>query len=462
MREVQNATEPRGTQPRGYVTTIARRARTHGATIVSAVAWVVCLGLTLAGGEISARAADRLPAITIWQVGAAWLSSTAAALAFATVGLLLTARRPDLRIGIACSGLGVVMAIGYCAWQYVRSAAALGLATQPLDPGVVGSLNGSINLSVGILLIIRLTLVFPDGRVASSAWRTVGAVGIVLAILASAGMLLGDGSLLVHPDRLNPLALGGAPGAVARVGGLAALGLLVGCSGVSALSLVGRYRAGNEVVRQQLKWYAYGQAVLTIATVAYVVTTPWTYVPTAGLAEFAWAGLMTAAVVPPVATALAIQRHGLYEIDRIIGRTIVYSALTAILTGLYGALTQVLGSVFETIAGDHAQLTIVLTTLIITISFTPLRDALNRFVQRRFETTAPTPPGSSPDAGGRVGRREGDASRGPGGTESGGDEPPLAVSQAELERIVEQAVDRALDHRGIGTPDDSPRERPPA
>jgi hypothetical protein len=91
-----------------------------------------------------------------------------------------------------------------------------------------------------------------------------------------------------------------------------------------------------------------------------------------------------------------------------------------------------------------------------------LRDALNRFVQRRFETTAPTPPGSSPDAGGRVGRREGDASRGPGGTESGGDEPPLAVSQAELERIVEQAVDRALDHRGIGTPDDSPRERPPA
>ena len=459
---MQNAREPQGTQPRRSVTIAARQARTHGATIVSAVAWVVCLGLTLAGGEISARAADRLPAITIWQVGAAWLSSTAAALAFATVGLLLTARRPDLRIGIACTGLGVVMAIGYCAWQYVRSAAALGISTQVVDPGLVGSLNGSINLSVGILLIIRLTLVFPDGRVASSAWRTVGRAGVVLAVAASAGLLLGDGALLVHPDRLNPVALGGGAGAVARVVGLAALGLLVGCSGVSACSLVGRYRAGDEVVRQQLKWYAYGQAILTIVTVAYVATTPWTYVPTAGLAEFAWAGLMTAAVVPPVATALAIQRHGLYEIDRIIGRTIVYSTLTAILTGLYGALTSALGSVFQTIAGDHAQLTIVLTTLIITVSFTPLRDALNRFVQRRFETTTPAPPGASPAGKGGERRSRGDGSGAMGNWDSGGGDPSLDVSRADLERIVEQAVDRALDHRGIGGPDDHPRGRPPA
>jgi hypothetical protein len=347
---------------------------------------------------------------------------------------VLTYRRPDLRIGLACTALGVVFAVGYAAWQYVRSAAVLGSTSLPIDPGIVGSLNGSIDICAGVLVLTRLTLVFPDGRLTSATWRRVGSLATVLALIAAGGLLLGDGPLLVHPDRLNPLGLGGAAGTIARLAGLIGLTGLVACSGLSVVSLASRYRSGDQVVHQQVKWYAYGQAILAIAAVAYVVTTPITYAPEAHLAEFAWAGLMTAAIVPPVATALAIRRHALYQIDTIIGQTIVLSALTAILAGTYGALTQLFGSLFTTIAGDHSELTIVLTTLVITISFNPLREALERAVHRRFGTA--TDRGSGGDGEWRDDRRSG-----------------AGPSDQDLDQRIDRAVERALaarDRRATG------------
>jgi hypothetical protein len=86
----------------------------------------------------------------------------------------------------------------------------------------------------------------------------------------------------------------------------------------------------------------------------------------------------------PVAMGLAILRYGLYEIDLIINRTLVYGSLTATLAGVYLGGVVLLQYAFRTLTGEGSQLAVVVSTLVIAALFVPLRRRIQSFIDRRF------------------------------------------------------------------------------
>ena len=106
------------------------------------------------------------------------------------------------------------------------------------------------------------------------------------------------------------------------------------------------------------------------------------------------------ASIPPIAMVFAILRYNLYGIDTILGRTFVYGALTAILAGLYTASVRLFNALFEGVAGQSSELVLVVTTLILATTFTPIKRRLEAIVDRRMRGSPSAVPAGdgSPEA----------------------------------------------------------------
>jgi hypothetical protein len=153
--------------------------------------------------------------------------------------------------------------------------------------------------------------------------------------------------------------------------------------GAVVLSVFMRLRHALGVERQQIKWFAYAAAGSVIAGgVAYlipiVVDTP-LWFERMGFA-------LNIAFIPaiPIAIGIAILRYRLYDIDRIINRTLVYGALSATLVALYFGGIVMLQRVFVLLTGQQSTLAVVASTLLIAALFTPLRRLIQGFIDRRF------------------------------------------------------------------------------
>jgi hypothetical protein len=174
----------------------------------------------------------------------------------------------------------------------------------------------------------------------------------------------------------NPLGVGGTVGEVSFVLVNASVIVILVTIVPSALSLVFRYRRASGVERQQLKWFAFA-AVLLVAEVSI----QFFYEPPG-----AWDALVE--VVPLtvlyVAVGVAILRYRLYEIDRIINRTLVYGALTVALAAVYFGGVTLLQGVFRALTGQGSTLAVVASTLALAALFNPLRRRIQGFIDRRF------------------------------------------------------------------------------
>jgi hypothetical protein len=204
-----------------------------------------------------------------------------------------------------------------------------------------------------------LLLLFPTGYLPSRRWRPIAWIAAASGTVLFALILLFD-----SPDQV-----GGVITAVTLV----VVSALFASIGISALSLVIRYRRASGVERQQLKWFALA-AVLTAAS---LVGQP--------LGEALW-NLLDAATSTAlyVAVGVAILRHRLYDIDLIINRTLVYGSLTATLVALYFGGIVVLQRLFVVLTGERSTLAVVASTLAIAALFNPLRRRVQGFVDRRF------------------------------------------------------------------------------
>jgi len=164
---------------------------------------------------------------------------------------------------------------------------------------------------------------------------------------------------------------------------VALAGLGVGIVG-AGLSLTLRWRRATGVVREQLKWLA--------LSVAFVVATMWLAIVPNPLAV---ALFIVAIGTVPLAVGVAVLRYHLYDIDTVISRTLVFGLLTAVLTGLFAGLQRLFQAIFVGVTGNESDAAIVITTLVLAAGFAPMKSALERFVSRRFASSASGPSSSS-------------------------------------------------------------------
>ena len=226
-----------------------------------------------------------------------------------------------------------------------------------------------------IALIVILPIVFPDGRPPGPGWRHRAGGdhgdGVVLGVLwmLRPGPMSDPGK---GPYPREPRGIGALHslfGAVDKLGSVL-LVVFLACSGASA---VARFRRSRGDERQQLKWLTYGIAI-------WVVWVPVSLVSAGDIGDMAFA--LTIAVLPASA-AIAMFKYHLYDVDRVISRTLVYGALTLILGAAYAGLVLGGQAVFSSFAGG-SNLAIAGSTLVVAALFLPLRARLQIVVDRRF------------------------------------------------------------------------------
>jgi hypothetical protein len=346
----------------------------------SRVAWIICaLCLVLATIDLVLVALNSShPDVRIPEP---WLAHTVSAVAFSSVGAVVGSRRPENPIGWLFCAIGLLAAIVFLSSEY----AAYALLVQP------DSLPGGLAMVwirawvwvpyVG--LFVLLFLVFPEGWPPTPALRWfaslvlfVIAYGTVLAAF-SPGPIDAIGGAVDNPlgmEALRGVGTNSAVGPVESV--LYVLGI------VATASLFGRMRRARGVERQQLKWFTYATVVLVGGAVLDFSVSEATGIQWLG--EIGFVLTMVGLAGLPIAIGIAVLRYRLYNIDRIINRTLVYGALTAMLLAVYVADIVLLQRIFVLLTGERSTFVVVASTLMIAALFNPLRRRIQSFIDRRF------------------------------------------------------------------------------
>jgi hypothetical protein len=294
-------------------------------------------------------------------------------LPFSVVGAIIASRQPRNAIGWLFCSVGVTIGLNSFAGDYAEFWLASGFG-----PDSLGETAAWLSSWLWILLVYVpmsfLLLLFPDGRLPSPRWRPV-AWGVALGTAGGVvGYALRAGPLVDFPHIANPYGVDGpVVGVVGVAGSIVAAGSMV----ASAVSLIVRLRRSGSVERQQIKWLAYGGAVMVGILGAGGLITLWSVPASIVVMSVSLLGL-------PVFTGIAIVRYRLYDIDLLINRTLVYGALTAMLVLVYLGGVVLLQYLFRTLAGEESQLAIVASTLAIAALFEPLRRRVQVFIDRRF------------------------------------------------------------------------------
>ncbi len=293
----------------------------------------------------------------------------------AAVGTLIGLRRPGNTIGWLLRVAAFGFATGSFLVTYVEVAVAQA-GSLPVGPIAVwlGDLMFQLGLGVSATFLL---LLFPTGHLPSPRWRLVGWMAAVGIALMFAAVLFGPGAFEGLPIE-NPLALEATSPVLDVFEGGFYVTLVAMLASVA--SLIVRYRQAVAEERQQLKWVALSVVVLAIGVAGTVV---WDMVNGSTELSDDTGNLVIALSVTavPISIGMAILRYRLYDIDRIISRTISYGAVTAVLVGAYVAVVFVLSGLLPSQGGS---LVVAASTLAVAALFNPLRRRVQSIVDRRF------------------------------------------------------------------------------
>jgi hypothetical protein len=296
-------------------------------------------------------------------------------LTFAVVGAIIVSHRPSNPIGWIFCTMGLLVGLGIFASGYAEFWGASDFGPRSL--GETAAWFGSWWWTILVFIPTTfLLLLFPDGRLPSPRWRPVAwlaGLGISGFVVAYA---LNPGPLEDFPQMVNPY---GTDSPVVSVVGVAAGLVLAGSMVASAVSVIVRARNAESVERQQIKWLAYGGAVVVLTIFAGGIISIWSASTSIGIISLALLGL-------PLCTGIAIVRYRLYDIDVVINRTLVYGSLTATLALVYFGGVTATQALLRILTGQEQQpqLVIVGSTLLIATLFNPLRYRIQSFIDRRF------------------------------------------------------------------------------
>jgi hypothetical protein len=282
------------------------------------------------------------------------------------VGWLVTRRQPGNPIGWLFLVTGVFMFLSTAGGDYGYYVYGLG---HHLPLGAAGSALAQF-WGPSLVLFGADVLLFPDGRLASRLWRAalrIYCVAFALLVLATCVAIAG--ALAAHPIRVD------------STGGLAAVDHPVGwfnyVQGPLSVVLVGlslafiarqalSWRRSSGDRRQQLKWLASGGAVTIICL----------FLAASFIGGLAWFGVAAL----PVSIGVGILKYRLYEIDRIISRTLAYAIVTGLLVGIYAGLVLLATQVLK----FHSTVAVAASTLVAAALFNPVRRRVQHAVDRRF------------------------------------------------------------------------------
>lgn len=342
---------------------VADRQQQRGSARWWAAAFVL-IGVMLLGAT-AALGWDR-PAHDDLALHANRLLELLAFLTFVLLGALLILRRPEHPIGWLLAALGLAVLVNQVSQEYALQHVA-GHGWTPA--GGVALWIADWSTIVPLVLLVEVLLLFPTGRPQSAGWawfaRIVAAGGVLATVWRAVvtwpqrgTALLTDGAVL--PAGLNVLRLA-----------------LIASLSVAVVALIARFRHAGSEQRQQLKLLLLAGCGLMAAAVAAMVAGE-------GAASRLVEALGTVCIAGVAAAmAIAVLRHRLYEIDRVVSRTVSYGLLTALLAGLYVAGVVIAGAVLEPISSD-SSLAVATSTLIVAAAFTPMRTRLQQIVDQRF------------------------------------------------------------------------------
>ena len=310
---------------------------------------------------------------------------------YAGAGRLITSRRPGNAVGWLLGLIGVSIATSTFAEQYALYGLATARGSVP-GPRLIGCLAGAA-AEVTVVLALALILLFPDGRLPSRRWRPVAwaivvtAAGWVAQSLQAGTRVSGgltnalDAAHLSYPNPLGFLPRNGWFSDLLRL--IMVLGLITGVLVIASV-FARRRRAGTEL-RKQLAWLGYVAALTALWGAVFAVGSQVAPGPTNNwLGPLLWGFLeLTPVAGIPVACAVAVLRYRLYEIDKIISRTLAYAIVTGLLVGVYAGLVLLATQVLKT----RTPVAVAASTLAAAALFTPLRSRVQHLVDRKFNRT---------------------------------------------------------------------------
>jgi len=292
------------------------------------------------------------------------------------VGGLLATRRPDNVIGALLLVTSLLSAVSFAAGYYANLDDLMGQGRLPFVVPVAW-VGGWIFVPAIGLIVVFLPMLFPTGHLPGPRWRVLAGV-VILALFvgtlqtAIAPGPLSDADWIVNPVRL-PAPLSdwiAAIDAIQRA--FVPIVFLIAVASVAA-----RFRASRGAERQQLKWFLF---VVTIAASALGLSIAFS----GPVADAAWAVGLVAMACVPLAIGIAILRYRLYEIDRIVSRTVSYGAVTALLVAVFAGVNLALEALLASMT-QAGTLAVAASTLVVFALFQPVRRRVQGVVDHRFD-----------------------------------------------------------------------------
>jgi hypothetical protein len=349
-------------------------------------------------GLASPRAADVLGAVTLVlflvtgaltivarQVGSSSGATAVVVLAFAGVGFVVARRLPRNPLGWILLGFGLLLVLSSAGGAYAFLVYQLDHRSLPFGPA--GVLAGLL-WSPAIVVVPLAILLFPDGRLPGSwrwvmrAYLLVGACWPVSIYAVAVSTIAGH---RIHVDGSGDLTIIDQPtGSAAWL--TTAQELILPVMVVFWLLFVIRqvvsYRGSSGERRAQLRWLMSGAAVCLVA--AAIVTVGGSLFPDASALGQAVNSIASAATVAfPVSIGVGILKYRLYDIDRLISRTLAYAIVTALLAGCYVGVVALATDVLP----FQTPVAVAASTLAVAALFNPLRHRVQKAVDRRFNRT---------------------------------------------------------------------------
>ena len=301
----------------------------------------------------------------------------------ALVGAVVASRRPRNPIG----------------WFFVLSASSFAIAEATLRYAIYGLIiaPGSLPLAHAIawpsgwlwvpgvvLVLIFVSLYFPNGRLLSPRWRPVLWLAVFVSVTLAVLWAFAPGATSGVRGVTNPLGIEALRPVAGTLADVVTGVLFFPVFLASLISLVVRFWRSRGEERQQMKWITYAAG----AWFTMVLLTDLVDVIAANSALARVADPLTGAMYAgiPVAVGIAVLKYRLYDIDVVINRTLVYGSLTALLAAVYIGGVATTQAVFRALTGqeEQPQLAIVISTLVIAALFNPLRRRIQSLIDRRF------------------------------------------------------------------------------